>query len=118
LAAIPGNRLEALKGSRKGRSSIRINDRRRLWFVWKDGDAYDVEIMDTVHGRYKIVGFRKILRRPTWDVKAPANADRARGFRSQIAFILILATNRCRILPQVFFLAGLYFVFLYFLSAH
>ena len=44
LAAIPGNRLEALKGSRKGRHSIRINDRYRICFVWKDGDAHDVEI--------------------------------------------------------------------------
>jgi proteic killer suppression protein len=46
LAAIPGNRLEALKGSGKGRRSIRINDRYRICFAWKDGDAYDVEITD------------------------------------------------------------------------
>jgi proteic killer suppression protein len=46
LAAIPGNRLEALGGSRKGRHSIRSNDQYRLCFVWKDGDAYDVEITD------------------------------------------------------------------------
>jgi proteic killer suppression protein len=46
LAAIPGNRLEALKGSRKGRHSIRINDQYRICFVWKDGDAHDVEITD------------------------------------------------------------------------
>jgi len=44
LAAIPGNRLEALKGAHKGRHSIRINDQYRICFVWKDGDAYDVEI--------------------------------------------------------------------------
>lgn len=42
----PGNQLEALKGDRRGRHSIRINDRWRLCFVWKDGDAYDVEIVD------------------------------------------------------------------------
>ena len=46
LAAIPGNRLEALKGARKGRHSIRINDQYRICFVWKDGDAYETEITD------------------------------------------------------------------------
>ena len=46
LAAIPGNRLEALKGARKGRHSIRINDQYRICVVWKDGDACDVEITD------------------------------------------------------------------------
>ena len=46
LAAIPGNRLEALKGARRGQHSIRINDQYRICFVWKDGDAYDVEIAD------------------------------------------------------------------------
>jgi proteic killer suppression protein len=46
LAAIPGNRLEALKGTRKGQHSIRINDQYRICFVWKDGDACDVEITD------------------------------------------------------------------------
>ena len=42
----PGNRLEALKRDRAGQSSIRINDQWRICFVWKDGDAYDVEIVD------------------------------------------------------------------------
>jgi len=42
----PGNRLEALKGDRKGQHSIRINDRWRICFVWRGGDAYDVEIVD------------------------------------------------------------------------
>jgi proteic killer suppression protein len=46
LAAIPGNRLEALKGGRKGQHSIRINDQYRICFVWKDGDARDVSITD------------------------------------------------------------------------
>jgi proteic killer suppression protein len=46
LAAPPGNRLEALKGSRKGQHSIRINDQWRICFVWRDGDAYNVEIVD------------------------------------------------------------------------
>jgi toxin HigB-1 len=45
LALPPGNRLEALKGDRKGCYSIRINDQWRLLFVWRDGDAYDVEIV-------------------------------------------------------------------------
>ena len=42
----PGNRLEALKGDRGGQHSIRINDQWRICFVWKDGDASDVEIVD------------------------------------------------------------------------
>jgi proteic killer suppression protein len=42
----PGNRLEALKGDRKGRHSMRINDQWRICFKWKAGDAYDVEITD------------------------------------------------------------------------
>ena len=42
----PGNRLEALKGSRKGQHSIRINDQWRICFKWRAGDAYDVEITD------------------------------------------------------------------------
>jgi len=42
----PGNRLEALKGGRKGQYSIRNNDQWRLCFRWKAGDAYDVEITD------------------------------------------------------------------------
>jgi proteic killer suppression protein len=46
LAAPGGNRLEALRGDRKGQHSIRINDQWRVCFVWRDGDAYDVEIVD------------------------------------------------------------------------
>ncbi len=41
-----GNRLEELRDDRKGQHSIRINDQWRICFVWKDGDAYDVEIVD------------------------------------------------------------------------
>ena len=46
LRVPPGNRLEALKGNRKGQHSIRINDQCRICFKWKAGDAYDVEIAD------------------------------------------------------------------------
>lgn len=46
LKSPPGNRLEALSGSRKGQMSIRINDQWRVCFVWKDGEAYEVEIVD------------------------------------------------------------------------
>ncbi len=46
LRAPPGNRLEALSGARAGQHSIRVNDRWRVCFVWKDGDAYDVEFVD------------------------------------------------------------------------
>jgi len=42
----PQNRLEALKGDRKGQHSIRINDQWRLCFVWRDGRALDIEIVD------------------------------------------------------------------------
>ena len=42
----PGNQLEALKGDRLGQYSIRVNDQWRICFRWKDGDAYDVEIVD------------------------------------------------------------------------
>jgi proteic killer suppression protein len=46
LAIFPGNHLEALKRDRKGQHSIRINDQYRICFVWQDGDAFDVEIVD------------------------------------------------------------------------
>ncbi|MBL8600074.1 MAG: type II toxin-antitoxin system RelE/ParE family toxin [Devosia sp.] len=46
LKVPPGNRLEALKGDRRGQHSIRINDQWRICFVWKDGGAEDVEIVD------------------------------------------------------------------------
>jgi len=42
----PANRLEALKGVRKGQHSIRINAQWRICFRWRDGDAHDVEIVD------------------------------------------------------------------------
>jgi len=42
----PGNRLEALKGSRKGQHSIRIKDQWRICFEWQDGGANNVEIVD------------------------------------------------------------------------
>lgn len=46
LGAIRGNRLEALKGSRARTYSIRINDQWRICFTWREGNAYDVEIVD------------------------------------------------------------------------
>jgi proteic killer suppression protein len=42
----PGNRLEVLRGDRKGQMSLRINDQWRICFVWLDGDASNVEIVD------------------------------------------------------------------------
>ncbi len=42
----PGNRLEALKGDRRGQHSIRINDQWRICFIWRDGGAELVEIVD------------------------------------------------------------------------
>ena len=46
LRVPPGNRLEQLKGRRKGQHSIRINEQRRICFTWRDGDAFEVEITD------------------------------------------------------------------------
>lgn len=46
LAIFPGNRLETLSGDRKGRHSIRINAQYRICFVWREGDVYEVEIVD------------------------------------------------------------------------
>jgi proteic killer suppression protein len=42
----PGNRLDVLKGGRKGQHSIRITDAWRICFVWHDGDAWNVEIVN------------------------------------------------------------------------
>ena len=42
----PGNRLETLRGNRSGQMSLRINDQWRICFVWRNGDAIDVEIVD------------------------------------------------------------------------
>ena len=46
LRVPPGNRLKTLSGDRAGQHSIRINDQWRICFVWSDGDAYQVEIVD------------------------------------------------------------------------
>lgn len=46
LRVPPGNRLEALGGDRRGQHSIRVNEQWRICFVWRDGDAYDVEFVD------------------------------------------------------------------------
>lgn len=42
----PGNRLEELKGSRRGQYSIRVNDQWRICFLWKDGEIFEVELVD------------------------------------------------------------------------
>ncbi len=46
LRSPPGNKLEALRGDRAGSHSIRINDQWRICFVWREGHAHDVEIVD------------------------------------------------------------------------
>ena len=46
LRSPPGNRLEALKGERKGQHSIRVNDQWRICLRWRGGDAHDVELID------------------------------------------------------------------------
>jgi proteic killer suppression protein len=46
LRVPPANRLEALKGDRRGQHSIRINDQWRICFVWRQNNAHEVEIVD------------------------------------------------------------------------
>ena len=46
LAEIPGNRLEALSGNRKGQYSVRINRQWRICFIWYEDGAHEVEIVD------------------------------------------------------------------------
>lgn len=46
LRVPPSNRLEALKGNREGQYSIRINDRWRICFEWREDGVYNVEIVD------------------------------------------------------------------------
>lgn len=46
LTIFSGNRLEALRGDRRGQHSIRVNDRFRICFVWRGSDAHDVERVD------------------------------------------------------------------------
>ena len=46
LKVPPGNRLEKLRGDRAGQHGIRVNDQWRICFRWRDGDVYDVEIVD------------------------------------------------------------------------
>mgnify|MGYP001811010210 CR=1 FL=1 len=46
LRVPPGNRLEVLSGDRKGQHSIRINDQWRICFEWRDGHAWEVEVID------------------------------------------------------------------------
>ena len=50
LRTPPGNHLEALGGDRAGQHSIRVNDQWRVCFVWRDGDAFEVEILDYHRG--------------------------------------------------------------------
>ena len=46
LRVPPGNRLEALSGDRAGQHAIRVNNQWRICFVWRDGEAHDVEFVD------------------------------------------------------------------------
>ena len=46
LKAVPGNHLEQLRGDRQGQHSIRINQQWRICFVWAEGNANEVEIVD------------------------------------------------------------------------
>jgi toxin HigB-1 len=46
MAAVPGNHFEALHGHRRGRHTIRIDDQWRLCFIWREGAAERVEIVD------------------------------------------------------------------------
>jgi toxin HigB-1 len=50
LRILPGNRLEALHGDRRGQHSIRINDQWRICFEWREGAEWSVEIVDYHRG--------------------------------------------------------------------
>ena len=50
LRVPPGNRLEALHGDRRGQQSIRINDQWRICFEWREGAAWNVEVVDYHQG--------------------------------------------------------------------
>lgn len=50
LRTPPGNRLEALHGDRRGKHSIRVNDQWRICFEWREGAAWNVEIVDYHQG--------------------------------------------------------------------
>jgi len=50
LAAPPGNRLETLRGDRKGQHSIRINSQWRICSVWRGGDAHELKLLITIRG--------------------------------------------------------------------
>jgi proteic killer suppression protein len=46
LRSPPGNRLERLRGNRAGQHSIRVNDQWRICFIWREGHAHNVEMVD------------------------------------------------------------------------
>ena len=46
LKVPPGNQLEALRGNRAGQHSVRVNDQYRVCFVWRNGNVFEVEIVD------------------------------------------------------------------------
>jgi proteic killer suppression protein len=46
LKVPPGNQLEALRGNRAGQHSVRVNEQYRVCFVWRNGNAFEVEIVD------------------------------------------------------------------------
>jgi proteic killer suppression protein len=46
LRVTPGNRLESLMGDRRGQRSIRVNEQWRICFAWRNGEAWDAEIVD------------------------------------------------------------------------
>jgi len=53
LSMLPGNRLEPLRGNRKGQYSIRINDQWRVCFEWRDGQAYEVRSWITIRREWR-----------------------------------------------------------------
>jgi len=66
LRVPPGNRLEALHGDRKGQNSIRINDQWRICFVWRDGETWDVEIVDSLRSDAMSIKRDDIDNRKRW----------------------------------------------------
>ncbi len=64
VAALPGNRFEALKGDSQGQHSLRMNHQYRMCFVWRDGDAHHVEIVDDHSGEEVTMATRLVPMTP------------------------------------------------------
>jgi proteic killer suppression protein len=77
----PSNRLEALRGDRAGQHSIRVNDRWRVCFVWQDGHAHEVEIVDCHRGGHGMPTRHRLISRKELDAGCVRFGDVATAAR-------------------------------------